>query len=232
MLYVRLWQGHWRAVLRDDDLRAILWLILAGAVLLGLCMVFVGERSWGEALHHAPLMAASAQTTTGFSTLDVVGLDAGSKLVLTGAMFVGGDAGSTAGGIKIGRLLVLVVVIRLVILRTRMPPHAVAEAQLYGRRIESPEVYAALSVVFLYVLVIAVSWLLFVAAGKPALEALFEVTSATGTVGLSAGLSAPELAGPLKLLLTADMLMGRLEIVALIVLVNPRTWFGNRAEVL
>lgn len=231
MLYVRLWQGHWRAVLQDDDLRAILWLILAGAVLLGLGMVFVGGRSWGEALHHAPLMAASAQTTTGFSTLDVAGLDAGSKLVLAAAMFVGGDAGSTAGGIKIGRLLVLVAVIRLVILRTRMPLHAVAEPQLYGRRIESPEVYAALSVVFLYVLVIAVSWLLFVAARQPALEALFEVTSATGTVGLSAGLSAPELAGPLKLLLTADMLMGRLEIVALIVLVNPRTWFGKRAEV-
>ncbi len=231
MLYVRLWQGRWRSVLADEDLRALIWVILGGAVLLGLCMVLVGGLSWSAALHHAPLMAASAQTTTGFSTLDVAGLDAGSKLVLSGAMFLGGDAGSTAGGIKIGRLLVLIAVIRIVVLRTRMPPHAIAEPQLYGRRLESPEVYAALSVVFLYVLVNAVSWLLFVAAGQPALDALFEVTSATGTVGLSTGLAGPALATPLKLLLTADMLMGRLEIVALIVLVNPRTWFGRRAEV-
>jgi trk system potassium uptake protein TrkH len=62
------------------------------------------------------------------------------------------------------------------------------------------------------------------------MPALFEVVSATGTVGLSAGLSSPELAPALKLVLCADMLLGRLEFVALFVLLGPRTWVGKRLQ--
>lgn len=74
------------------------------------------------------------------------------------------------------------------------------------------------------------SWLLFVVAGAAPLDALFEVTSAVGTVGLSTGLAGAELAAPLKVLLAADMLLGRLEVVAFLVLLYPPTWFGRRAE--
>ena len=182
-------------------------------------------------MRHAPLIAVSAQTTTGFSTLDVGALDSGSKLVLAASMFVGGDAGSTAGGIKIGRVLVLLALVRLVILRTRMPAHAVVEPRISGRRLDSPEVYAALAVVCLHVMVIGTSWLIFVAAGYDPMNALFEVASAVGTVGLSTGIANPDLAPGLKVLLTADMMMGRLEVVAFILLLYPPTWLGRRAEV-
>ena len=60
--------------------------------------------------------------------------------------------------------------------------------------------------------------------------ALFEVVSATGTVGLSTGITAPDLHPVLKGVLCLDMLLGRLEIIALLVLLYPRTWFGHRAE--
>jgi trk system potassium uptake protein TrkH len=69
-----------------------------------------------------------------------------------------------------------------------------------------------------------------VAAGHAPLDALFEVVSAVGTVGLSAGITAPELAPGLKLLLCVDMLMGRLEIVAVLVLLYPPTWIARHAE--
>ena len=62
------------------------------------------------------------------------------------------------------------------------------------------------------------------------LDALFEVVSAVGTVGLSTGIVSHDLATGLKLMLCLDMLLGRLEIIALLVLLYPRTWFGHRAE--
>jgi trk system potassium uptake protein TrkH len=56
------------------------------------------------------------------------------------------------------------------------------------------------------------------------------VVSAVGTVGLSTGITGPELAPGLKLLLCVDMLMGRLEIVAVLVLLYPPTWIARQAE--
>ena len=72
--------------------------------------------------------------------------------------------------------------------------------------------------------------LLFLVAGYAPLDALFEVVSALGTVGLSAGIVGPELPAALKGVLCIDMLLGRLEIIAILVLLSPGTWFGRRAD--
>jgi trk system potassium uptake protein TrkH len=62
------------------------------------------------------------------------------------------------------------------------------------------------------------------------LDSLFEVASALGTVGLSTGLCSPDLAASLKALLCIDMLLGRVEVLALLVAVWPRTWLGRRRD--
>jgi trk system potassium uptake protein TrkH len=79
-------------------------------------------------------------------------------------------------------------------------------------------------------MVILVSWLIFVFYGYPPLDALFEVVSATGTVGLSTGITDADLPAVLKALLCIDMLVGRVEIVALLIVLYPPTWFGKRAQ--
>lgn len=79
-------------------------------------------------------------------------------------------------------------------------------------------------------LVVFLSWLAFVAHGYRGIDALFEVVSATATVGLSAGIARPALEPLLKLVLCLDMLAGRVEIFALLVVLHPGTWFGRRAE--
>jgi trk system potassium uptake protein TrkH len=68
----------------------------------------------------------------------------------------------------------------------------------------------------------------FVAFGYAPLDALFEVTSAVGTVGLSAGVTAMDLEWPLKVVLCIDMVLGRLEALALLVILYPATWIGKR----
>ena len=140
------------------------------------------------------------------------------KLVLILSMVTGGGVGSTAGGMKLLRVLILIRVIQLAILRVQIPRHGVVQAELEGGPWRPAQIEHALLVLLLYPLVIVLSWLPFLAAGYPPLDALFEVVSAVGTVGLSMGITGPELETGLKLLLSLDMLLGRLEILALLVL--------------
>lgn len=76
---------------------------------------------------------------------------------------------------------------------------------------------------------IVLSWLPFVAYGMDPLDALFEVTSATATCGLSAGVTSADLPETLKAVLMFDMLFGRLEIFALLVVLYPPSWLGHRS---
>lgn len=223
-LYVLAWRRDWRRVWRDPDLRGLLAMALVSALLVTLFMAWSGGRPWFEALVHGPLMALSAQTAAGFSSLEVAALDPASKLTLIFSMFVGGDGGSTAGGIKIMRLLVVLALIRYTMRRVTLPRHAVVSPMLGGHPLEAPRILAALAVVILHGLVIGLSWLAFLALGHEPFNALFEVTSAVGTVGLSTGITGPGLSPLLKLVLIADMLAGRLEVVALLVLLYPANW--------
>jgi len=143
---------------------------------------------------------------------------------------VGGGAGSTAGGFKLLRFLIAVSVFRLILLRTCLPKHAVIEPRLAGRRLQDEEIHAALLLIVLFVTVVALSWLSFVVMGYSPLDSLFEVVSATGTAGLSVGLTSATLPALLKGILCVDMLMGRLEIIAWLVMLYPGTWFGRRME--
>jgi trk system potassium uptake protein TrkH len=127
-------------------------------------------------------------------------------------------------------LLVLLRITQFALRRTAMPAHAVAIPRLEGRSLEAGDVQRATLALFLLLAVTLLSWIPFVAAGHAPLDSLFEVASALGTVGLSTGITGPQLAPGLKLLLCLDMLMGRLEIVALLVLLYPRTWIARRTE--
>ncbi|KPK38119.1 MAG: hypothetical protein AMJ69_09325 [Gammaproteobacteria bacterium SG8_47] len=224
-LYYRLRQ-HGLGALRDPELYALLICTTAVAGWLWLTLTPVPGQS---SLAHAILLGASAQTTAGFSSLDVAELGNDSKAILILAMFVGGGLGSTAGGVKLLRLLILLRVLHVLLQRAGLPPHAVLEPRLGGRMIERDDIERALMIVLLFIAVIVLSWLAFVAHGYPPFDALFEVVSATGTVGLSAGITSAELPALLKMILCFDMLLGRLEIVALLVVLYPRTWIGKRA---
>lgn len=202
---------------RDPELRALATALL----LVTLLLWWLGHLKPADAL----AQAVFAQTTTGFATLDLAGLNPAAKLVLILSMISGGAVGSTAGGVKLLRVLILIRVIQLAILRVQIPRHGVAQAEIGNRALEAAQIEHALLLLLLYPLVILVSWLPFLALGYPPLDALFEICSAVGTVGLSVGITGPGLEGGLKLLLSLDMLLGRLEILSLLVLVYPGTWY-------
>lgn len=230
VLYYRSFKEGWGVLVYNRQIQGIL---AAGLLTTLLLAWFLGTQdglNWTQALGHGALNAFSAQSTAGFASLDISKLDAGSKLTLIFSMFLGGGAGSTAGGIKILRLLILARIVYLLVQRTGMPKQAVAEASLGGRRLETDEIQNALMIILVFVAFIAVSWLPFVAMGYNPLDSLFEVVSAIGTVGLSSGITSPGLHPLLKGILCADMFLGRLEIFAWLILFYPRSWIGRRLE--
>ncbi len=203
--------------------------LLLAATALTTALLYLWAPGHGNGLD-ALLLATSAQSTTGFSTTPVAALDDASKLTLIGSMLAGGSVGSTAGGFKLLRLLLLLRVLQLILARAAAPPHAVFEVWLGGRRVDDEDLWRALLFILMFVLLVFLSWLAFVAHGYPALDALFEVVSATATAGLSTGITRPDLEPLLKLVLCFDMLAGRLEIFALLMVLYPGTWFGKRSE--
>lgn len=230
VLYHRAVREDHRLLARDIQLKGLLVFGLVTAVLLVFFMRFNGGLDWPPALYHGLLNAFSAQSTAGFSSVDIAGLDPGAKLTLIISMLVGGGAGSTAGGFKIIRLLILGRLVLLMVQRAGMPRQAVSQARLNGRNLEVDEIRNALCLIMVFIIITSFSWLPFVAMEYRPLDALFEVVSAIGTVGLSAGVSGPDLPAILKGILCADMLLGRLEILAWLVLLYPRTWVGRRLE--
>jgi trk system potassium uptake protein len=229
LLYFHAARRNLRTLVRDPEVRALVVVCIGvGAMLVLTLHAFSGYR-WGAALEHGVMLGVSAQSTTGFSTLSVVDLDPLSKLLLIGAMVIGGSTGSTAGGLKLLRLLVVLRLLQFFLRRTAMPPHAAVEPRLAGRRLERPDVERVLLTVVSIGAVLGCAWMAFLAYGYQPLDALLEVASALGTVGLSTDIARPSLETPLKYLLCAVMLLGRLEILALMVLVYPPTWLGRRA---
>jgi len=229
-VYQRMLRERRRVAVDFLQIQGVVIACLIVSFVVGVSMRLGTGMAWPQVLHHAPLLAFSAQTTAGFSSMPCGQLDAGSKLVLIFSMLVGGGAGSTAGGFKLLRLLIAASALRLILLRTCLPKHAVIEPRLAGRRLQGEELYAALLLIVLFVAVVALSWLPFVAMGYSPLDSLFEVVSATGTAGLSVGLTSATLPTLLKGILCVDMLMGRLEIIAWLVMLYPGTWLGRRME--
>jgi trk system potassium uptake protein TrkH len=229
VLYFRSFREGGKVLIRDRQLQGILLAGLAVTLLMAFFLTRDGY-SWIQALRHGVLNAFSAQSTAGFSTLDISQLNAGAKLTLIFSMFLGGGVGSTAGGMKILRLLIMGQLLYIFLQRPGMPRQAVAEASLGKRRLETDEIQNALSIVFVFLAFVGISWLIFVGMGHNPLDSLFEVVSAIGTVGLSSGISSPGLHPVLKGVLCADMLLGRLEIIAWLVLFYPWTWIGRRLE--
>jgi trk system potassium uptake protein TrkH len=227
-LYYLARHEGWRRLFLDVEVRALLALVLLAAGSLTLCLHYATGMDWAASAGHGLLQSLSAQSTAGFSSVDIATLDDTSKIVLILSMFVGGGAGSTAGGIKLLRLLIALRLLQQLLLRSTQPAHAVAHLELEGRVVANEDIQNALLLILLFTAVIVVSWLAFVACGYPVLDSLFEVVSATGTVGLSSGLTSTALEPGLKLLLCADMLLGRIEIIALVVVLYHRTWFGRR----
>jgi trk system potassium uptake protein TrkH len=210
---------------------ALLVFTLIISLALALLLHFQRRVGWPGSICHGLGLGISTQSTTGFSTLNIEALPPAAKAMQIVSMFIGGDLGSTAGGIKVFRFLITLRVLEHWLARTSVTRHTVLPRRLGQHKLADGVALDATLLISLFTGTIVVSWIVFLCYGFDPLNALYDVVSATATVGLSTGVTGPTLPVPLKLVLCADMLLGWIEIIAVLVLFYPRTWFGKRARI-
>ena len=228
-LYLDAVRGRPRALWRDSQVRAFA-LVLSGATALVILWQWLGsELAFSVAVRTATFNAVSIITGTGFATADY-GLWGGFALVaFFFFMFLGGCAGSTSCGIKMFHLQVLFATASAQMQRL-MLPHGVFVAHYNRRPIPGTVSNAVMSFFFLFLLTYAILTLALTALGldfttsvSAAAAAITNVGPALGPTVGPAG-SYATLPDAAKWLLASGMLLGRLELLTVLVLFTPRFW--------
>ncbi len=226
-LYYLLLLGKIRDVLRSEELKAYLGIILVAIVIIVLNCKDIYQNI-GEAIRHTAFQVGAVITTTGFSTTDFDLWPSLSKTIMILLMFSGAMAGSTGGGIKVSRILILLKTIKKEIFST-VHPNLARKITIDQRAVEHQVVRGVNVYMAAYVIIFAASVLLISIDNFDPTTNFTAVLSAINNIG-------PGLAevGPTRnfsifsdfstLVLTADMLIGRLEIFPFLVLFAPSTW--------
>ena len=225
--YYLLMIRHVKSVFEDEELRMYFAIVLGSIVLIVLNLRGYYDTI-GETIRHAAFQVASIVTTTGFATTDFDLWPSFSKGILFALMIVGACAGSTGGGLKCGRALLLLKNLRRNTRRV-LNPHRVEVVRVNGRRISEDVLENTNTYLVAYVVITLVSFLLVSIDGLSLTTNLTAVVSCFNNIG--PGL---EMVGPTcnfgifswfsKLILIFDMLAGRLEIFPILILVNRSTW--------
>lgn len=227
-LHYQLIKGNWRNVLKDEELRFYL-LVVAGSVLMITFDIWRHQlMNLGQSLRHAFFQVSSIITTTGFTTNDFNNWPALSKTILLTLMLIGASAGSTGGGIKCIRVLMVMKLIRRELIRMKHPQ--IVQGIRIGKRLVDQELLNGVMVFVLFYLVIIVLATFFIAAEtKDQVTAFTAVLACLSNIGPGLGAVGP--AGHYaafspfgKLVLSACMMIGRLEIMPVVVLALPSFW--------
>ena len=222
-LYYETLKGGAKVFLEDSQVRGLLVLTLSFSILF---LLSFGIQF--TSLVPALFQSVTSITTTGFNTVPTAGLSEPDKLLTTVLMVIGGGTGSTAGGIKVFRFLILLGFIRITFFRTLLPREAKVPFRFGALKVDEREAegVAAFFVLYLFILIsstLGMMWL----EGSLFTDTLFEIASAEGTVGLSVGLTGSSLTVGSKLILIVNMWLGRLEIIPVMVALYPASWAGK-----
>ena len=225
--YYLLMLRQFRGVFRDEELRLYIAIVVCsiGLIVWNL-QGFYG--SFEETLRHAAFQVASLMTTTGYATTDFDLWPSFSKTILMSLMVVGACAGSTGGGLKVGRLLLIFKSLRRNIQQV-LHPRKVLSVRNNGRIVSEKVLDNTNAYLSAYAIILFLSFLLLSLDGFPTETNFSAVLACFNNIG--PGL---ELVGPTcnfggfstlsKLVLILDMLAGRLEIFPILVLFSADTW--------
>ncbi len=231
LVHFRVLTGHPRALWDNAETRLFWWLVLSlsGLVLLDHLTAGTGSAGTEESVRTSVFQTVSILTTTGFTTRDLTSPFFGSvgRQAFLLMMVVGGCVGSTAGGVKVGRVDILG---RMVVTRVRKlyrPKRAVSRVRVDGKLLEWEEVLRVSTVFTIWMGLLLVGGVMTALASElGGYESFSGMFSAMGNIGPCL-ISVEEMAGlapTVKLLYILGMLAGRLEILPVLLMLSPAAW--------
>ena len=226
-LYYLMIARNFRSALRSTELWCYLGIVAVSIACITrniqpLC------QSFGESFRHAAFQVASIITTTGYATTDFDLWPQFSKGILFLLMIVGACAGSTGGGMKVSRVVILARNARQHLARM-LHPRSVRVVHFEGKPVEKTTLEGLSTYVTLYFFMIFLGFLLLCLEPFDFETNLSAIVSCFNNIGPGFGavgptLSYAEYSDISKLVLSAAMLLGRLEIIPILIAVSPTTW--------
>ena len=207
----------WDRVKKMSELKLFAFLTIVFTVIVGAILSYSLYFSFSNGLRIAVFNVVSALSTTGYSTLAYQIWPPAAILLLIILMLIGGGYGSTAGGIKLTRIYITIQVLKESFVQKISSRHSIHKIYYYraqGKTEITPKMMQdTISYITIYLIIFLIgSTLLCFFANCSIKDALFEFSSAIGTVGLSIGITGPQTSAIVLIIEMCGMLLGRLEI--------------------
>ncbi len=202
--------------------------IIAASILVITIQVLPRFETVYQAFHHTAFQVSSIITTTGYFTADFNEWNALSKTILVLIMFVGACAGSTGGGIKVSRIIILLKGVRKEVMRV-CHPRSIKKVKMDGHSLEHEAVHSVYAFVIIYICIFVVSLLVITLDEKDLVTNFTAVAATINNIGPGLNIVGPagnfsRFSDLSKFVLMFDMLAVRLELLPLLVLFVPSTW--------
>jgi len=227
-LHFFIFKRKFRQVFSNDELKNYTFIILSAALIIGIALLLIGNSSAEKSIRDSLFTVVSIITTTGFVSADYLLWPKHTWIIILLLMFIGGCAGSTGGGIKVVRIVLLFRNSRMELKRL-IHPQAIIPVRLNGKSIPQPIIFNVLAFFLLYIITFAIGSLIISIMGLNFESAIGAVASSLGNIGPGFGTVGPVLnyggvpeAG--KWLLSFMMLLGRLELFTVFILFSSAFW--------
>jgi len=225
--YFLMLYGRWKDALRISEVWVYFSIIVVSSIAITFNILSMYD-SIGDAALNATFTVGSIITTTGFSTADFNEWPEFSRTILLMLMFIGACAGSTGGGIKVSRIIIM---FKTTIKEIRMliHPKLVKKIKMDGHEINHDVVRSLNIYLIVYIFIFAFSVLIISAEGHDFITNFSSVAATLNNIGPGLELAGPSqnfafFSIPSKIVLIFDMLAGRLELFPMILLFSPITW--------
>lgn len=226
-LYYMMLIKQGKQAIKSEELRWYVGIVAASVIIIALNL-YSTKHDIGESFRYAFFQVSSIITTTGFSTTNFDTWPVVSKFILLFLMFIGACAGSTGGGIKISRLVILIKS-GLRDIKKAINPRSIETVKLDRRTVDEPIVKSTSVFFGTYMILMAVSMLVVSIDGRDIVTTATSVIACMGNIGPGLGAVGPygnfaDFSILSKLILCFDMLAGRLEIIPMLMLFSPYAW--------
>ncbi|MGI6562914.1 MAG: TrkH family potassium uptake protein [Clostridia bacterium] len=227
-LYYALYKRKWSEIKCNHELKLYFGIILGATLLIASDLFFNGTSSLGISLRDAFFQVGSITTTAGYTTVNYDRWSTFSKIILFALMFIGGCAGSTSGGIKVIRIMVMLKLVKREI-RKIFHPRSIMSVKIGERALSDDTLFGIAGFVFLYILTFIFGTLIISIQGVDIITSASAVVASLSNIGPGMNLVGPT--GSYALfnnfntwVLSFLMLLGRLELFTVIAAVTPKRW--------
>jgi len=220
--------GNFSMLYKNTEFKVYFGIIFISALILTAILLFFDGYAIFDGLRHSFFQIISILTSTGFASQDYIVWDARAQVIIFAMMLIGGSAGSASGGIKVVRILIGFKYIMREIIQA-LHPKAIMQIKLDRSVVQHDVLKQILAFIFLYFTIMILSSIIVTVIENNAVVGFGGTAATIGNIGPAFGNLGPmdnynDLTIATKLIFCLNMLVGRLELIPFLVMLNPDFW--------